>query len=94
VILFSLDALSDIERLRTFLGKKNPEAGMRALTVIWATIEKLEQFPDLGTPTGDPDIRQIIIHFGSSGYIVRYTSLPDRGDILITRSGHGCKSRS
>jgi plasmid stabilization system protein ParE len=80
VILLSPEVVSDIERLRTFIGERNPFAAIRAPTEIWTAIERLQEFPDLGMPTDEPDIRQMIIRFGSSGYIVRYASLPERGD--------------
>ncbi|MEA2729968.1 MAG: hypothetical protein QOF70_4443 [Acetobacteraceae bacterium] len=40
-------------------------------------------------PTGNADIRQIVVRFGASGYIVRYAILSGDGDILITRIWHG-----
>lgn len=47
----------------------------------------------MGMPTEDAGIRQIVIRFGASGYIVRYAALPD-GDILITRIWHGREART
>lgn len=38
----------------------------------------------MGVRTQDAGIRQIVVRFGSSGYIVRYVPL-DNGDVLITR---------
>lgn len=93
MILFSPDAVDDIERLRCFLEHNNPGAARRALASIWTAIDRLQEFPDLGMPTEDADIRQIVIRFGASGYIVRYASLPN-GDILITRLWHGREART
>jgi toxin ParE1/3/4 len=93
MILLSRDAVQDVERVRTFLNKANPDAARRALELIWATIERLRDFPSLGIPTEDPDIRQLVIRFGASGYIVRYAILPDTGDVLITRIWHGREAR-
>ena len=45
-------------------------------------------------PTIDPGIRQLVIRFGSSGYIVRYALIAETGDILITRIWHGREARS
>jgi plasmid stabilization system protein ParE len=63
------------------------------LALIWAAIEKLQDFPALGMPTDDPEIRQIVIRFGASGYIVRYVALPEAPDILVTRIWHGREAR-
>jgi toxin ParE1/3/4 len=35
MILLSHDAVEDVERLRTFLDRENPDAARRALAVIW-----------------------------------------------------------
>jgi len=93
MILFSPDAANDLERVREFLDINNPEAAKRALRVIFAALEKLETFPDLGRPTEDADIRQIVVRFGAAGYIVRYMILADRGDVLILRLWHGREAR-
>jgi toxin ParE1/3/4 len=94
MILFSPDAVEDVERLRNFLDQSNPDAARRALAAIWAPIDRLQKFPDLGMPTGDPEIRQIVVRFGAGGYIVRYAALPEHGDILITRIWHGREVRT
>lgn len=94
MILLSPEAASDIERVREFLDSNNPEAVKRALRVIFAALDKLQDFPDLGRPTEDADIRQIVIRFGAAGYIVRYTILPDSGDVLVLRIWHGREART
>ncbi len=94
MILFSPDAVDDVERLRAFLDQSSPDAAQRALASIWTAIERLQEFPDLGMPTEDADIRQIVVRFGSSGYIVRYAALPADGNILITRIWHGREART
>ena len=93
MILLSRDAIEDVERLRAFLDHANPDAARRALALIWTAIERLQDFPALGMPTEDPDIRQIVIRFGASGYIVRYAILPETADVLITRVWHGREAR-
>jgi plasmid stabilization system protein ParE len=93
MIFFSRDAASDLERVREFLDINNPDAAKRALGVIFAALEKLQVFHDLGRPTEDSDIRQIVIRFGAAGYIVRYTVLPESGDVLVLRLWHGREAR-
>lgn len=91
MILLSPDAVDDVERLRSFLDQNNPSAAQRALLSIWMAVDRLQEFPGLGMPTADVDIRQLVVRFGTSGYIVRYASLPP--DILITRIWHGREER-
>ena len=92
MIVLSADAVDDVERLRSFLDRNNPDAAQRALALIWTATDRLQEFPELGMPTEDAEIRQIVVRFGASGYIVRYAALPDR-DILITRIWHGREAR-
>lgn len=94
MIIFSPDAVEDIERLRHFLTQTNPHAAQRAVTEILVAIERLTEFPDLGMSTRDADIRQIVIRFGSSGYVVRYAVGAESKDILITRIWHGRETRT
>lgn len=93
MIVFSPDALTDVERLRTFLDQANPGAAGRAMLAILMAIERLQEFPHLGMTTEDADIRQLVIRFGASGYIVRYAVLAEAGDILVTRIWHGREAR-
>lgn len=92
MIGFSSDALLDIERVREFLDINNPETAKRALRLIFAALERVQQFPELGRPTTDTDIRQLVIPFGNAGYIVRYARMPG-GDILVLRVWHGREAR-
>ena len=94
MIVFSPDALEDVARLRSFLDQANPGAARRAVTLILAAIERLQEFPERGHRTDDADIRQIVIRFGVSGYVVRYAVLAETNDILITRIWHGRETRS
>ena len=65
MILLSPDAVDDVERLRAFLDQSNPDAARRAL----ASIERLQEFPDLGMTTDDPDIRQIVVRLLRISYV-------------------------
>jgi plasmid stabilization system protein ParE len=93
MILLSPDAVEDVERLRSFLDQNNPNAAHLALTSIWTAMDRLSEFPDLGMPTADAGIRQLVVRFGASGYIIRYAALAEEGNILITRIWHGRESR-
>jgi plasmid stabilization system protein ParE len=85
MILLSSEARSDVMRLRNFLEARNPRAAVRAMRAIWSALQRLEQFPESGRATDDPGIRQIVVPFGASGYVVRYTIMRDNQTILVTR---------
>ena len=93
MIRFTAAAVSDLERLKNFLSDRNSKAAERALTQIWLAIEQLDKFPRLGMVTDDPDIRQVLVRFGSSGYLIRYAPTAVTGDIIITRVWHGREKR-
>ncbi len=92
MILLSADAVLDVELLRRFLEVRNPQAAQRALAAIWRALDQLQAFPELGMQTADTDIRQIVVRFGASGYIVRY-AIVEGVDILVTRIWHGRETR-
>ncbi|MBB1092989.1 type II toxin-antitoxin system RelE/ParE family toxin [Rhodopseudomonas palustris] len=93
MIRFAPDAIADLARIREFLDLNNPEAAKRALRVIFAAIERVEQFPALGRLTTDVDVRQIVIPFGSACYVARYTMLPESDGVLVLRLWHGREAR-
>jgi toxin ParE1/3/4 len=93
MICFAPDAIADLARVREFLDANNPEAAKRALRVIFAAIERVEQFPDLGRPTSDADVRQIVIPFGTACYVVRYTIVMGTAEVLVLRLWHGREAR-
>ncbi len=93
MILLSPDAVLDVERVRSFLERRNPDAARRALAAIWRALENLQALPESGAPTSDADIRQVIVRFGRSGYVIRYTVLAETGDILVVRLWHGREER-
>lgn len=71
-VIFTPRALQDLERLRAFLLPKNPEAAQRAAATIIQTIQHLSVHPEMGRLTEDSDQREILIEFGSTGYVARY----------------------
>jgi plasmid stabilization system protein ParE len=93
MILFASEARSDVQRVRQFLQGKNPGAAARAIRAIWTALAQVERMPEIGTPTEDRQIRQIVVRFGRYGYIVRYTVLPENGAIFVTRIWHGREAR-
>jgi plasmid stabilization system protein ParE len=94
MIIYSRDARHDIARLRSFLDQVNPGAAQRATARIFKAIDKLQDFPNRGRRMKDTGIRQIMIRFGASGYVVRYATLPETKDILVVRIWHAREARS
>lgn len=72
-VVYSRNAIANLEGLHRFLAAKNPEAATRALRTIRDRMRTLSRFPRLGPVDPEqPDYRQLFIPFGASGYVARY----------------------
>ena len=92
-LIVSLEAAADLNRLRAFLADKNPDAAQRAATSLIQAIQMLDMFPDRGRPTGVEGVRELIVPFGSSAYVLRYAHLPDTDEVIVLRIWHGREQR-
>ena len=86
-LIWSQQALLDVQRLYRFLASQNPLAAKRAVKAIRHGVKVLGQQPGLGRPIEDmPDeFREWIIDFGDSGYLARYRIDSDLVTILAVR---------
>jgi len=72
-VVYSPNAIANLEGLHRFLAEKNSEAATRALRTIRDRMRTLSRFPRLGPVDPEqPDYRQLFIPFGASGYVARY----------------------
>jgi plasmid stabilization system protein ParE len=86
-------AIADIERLHEFLAEKDSSAAQRAAGAIDAAVRSLLDFPQRGRPSGIAGVRELIVPFGQSAYVVRYAYLESRDAIVILRIWHGREQR-
>ena len=92
-LIVSPEAIADLERLRAFLADKNPAAAQRAAAAIIGAIQSLDMFPDRGHPTSTADVRELIVPFGSSAYVLRYAHAARADEVIILRIWHGREQR-
>ncbi|MFY9824067.1 MAG: type II toxin-antitoxin system RelE/ParE family toxin [Thermoanaerobaculia bacterium] len=90
-LVFTELARQDLSRLREFIAEHNPGAAQRAAARIKAASILISQQPRLGrvvrVPAGSsPDVRELPIAFGASGYLIRYQIL--RSEVRILRIWH------
>lgn len=73
-LIWSPQALLDVQRLYRFLAPKNLDAAKRAVKAIRQGVTVLAQQPGIGRPVEDmpEEFREWIIDFGDSGYIARF----------------------
>lgn len=81
-------ALEDLQRLKDFILPHNREAARRAIGVIRATVLLLNENPRIGKPVENlPDNHDLIIPFGSAGYVLRYRIQGDTAFIIAVKHG-------
>lgn len=87
-LIWSPQALLDVQRLYRFLVPKNKDAAKRAVTAIRQSVKVLSLQPGMGRPVEgmDDEFRDWIIDFGDSGYVARYR--PDAEKVIILAVRH------
>lgn len=73
-LIWTPEALTDVQRLYRFLAPKNPDAARRAAATIRETAELLAAQPQIGRPAENvaPGFRELLIGFGETGYVALY----------------------
>jgi plasmid stabilization system protein ParE len=86
-LIWSPESLGDIQRLYRFLVSKNPDAAKRAASAIRKAANALQESPDMGKPVDDlpHEFREMMISFGSSGYVMLYRREPTLLIVLAIR---------
>ena len=86
-LIWSPQALLDVQRLYRFLAPKNQDAAKRAITAVRQGVKVLSLQPAMGRPVEDMDdeFRDWIIDFGDSGYVARYRLDSENVIILAVR---------
>lgn len=81
---WTVQALTDLDRLEDFLFYKNALAAGRAIQTIVAATDRLAFFPERGRPlpTGH---RELVVRFSDGGYLVLYDVEGDGVRILRLR---------
>ncbi len=92
-IVVSEAAAADLARLHAFLAGKNAAAAARAVTALIAAVQSLDTFPERGRPAGTPNVRELIVPFGRSAYVLRYAHSLSDDEIVVFRIWHSREAR-
>ena len=86
-LVWSPQALRDVQRLYRFLAAKNIDAAKRAAGSIRKGIKVIELQPGIGRPIADmePEYREWLIEFGASGNVAKYRLEGDTAVVLAVR---------
>jgi len=77
----------DLLRLYRFLANKSPATGSQAIDAIEAALIPLTHMPKIGRPVTD-GLRELIIDFGSSGYLALYDFDELADEVLVLAVRH------
>ena len=88
-VIVTEGAAAGLERCRQFLSAKVPEAARRAGQAIEQKLLLLEKAPDIGRPFPErPDLRELLIAFGDSGYVLLYRHEPADDAVYVLAFRH------
>lgn len=81
-IEYSQQALDDVERLVEFLLSQDTDVALATAAIIQDGIMLLARHPEIGRPTTDRNIRELVISRGNTGYIALYEFI-ESADIVV-----------
>ena len=86
-LIWTPEALRDIQNCYRVLAPKNPTAASKAVKVIREGMRIVAEHPGAGRPVErmDPEFREWLIGFGDSGYVVLYRLDGDNAVVLAVR---------
>lgn len=88
-VIVTEGAADGLERCRQFLAVKTPDAARRAGQAIERQFLLLETAPDIGRPFPEmPELRELVIAFGDSGYAALYRHEPADDAVYILAFRH------
>ena len=86
-LIWTPEALRDIQSCYRFFAPKNPAAASNAVRTIREGMRVVAEHLGAGRPVErmDPEFREWLIGFGDSGYVVLYRLDGDRAVVLAVR---------
>ena len=86
-LVYSAQAVADLERLSDFLLETDPQAANETATLIFDALEILAQHPEIGRKVRFGQ-RELVISRGRTGYLALYRFLPHLDHILVLALRH------
>jgi len=87
-IEYSQQALDDVKRLVEFLLSQDTEPALATAEIIQDGIMLLARHPEIGRPSTDRNIRELVISRGNTGYIALYEFIESADTIVILGLRH------
>ena len=86
-IVYSENALANLERVFGFLAEHDPQAALGAARSIREAVDTLSNHPLIGRTVAG-ELRELVISYGKTGYIALYRFLPAQDQIRIVAIRH------
>ncbi|MGQ0547007.1 MAG: type II toxin-antitoxin system RelE/ParE family toxin [Betaproteobacteria bacterium] len=86
-VVYSAEALEDLERLVNFLLEVSPATAPDALAQLRSAVEVLAAHPRIGRRTRS-QMRELVVSYGASGYIALYRFDAARALVRVLRIRH------
>ena len=86
-LVYTAQALSDLDRLSDFLLETDPQAAQDTVVLIFDALEILAQHPEIGRKVHFGQ-RELVISRGRTGYLALYRFLPHIDRILVLALRH------
>jgi plasmid stabilization system protein ParE len=86
-VIYSAQALSDLERVAEFLGHEGPAVVSAAVEAVIEAVELLSRHPLIGRPV-ERELRELVISRGKTGYVALYDFLEAEDVVLILALRH------
>jgi plasmid stabilization system protein ParE len=86
-LVYSENALANLERLFAFLEPKDPDVALAAVVAIRSAVEMLEAHPLIGRIV-TKDLRELVISFGETGYVALYRFHRTRDEVRVLAVRH------
>lgn len=86
-LVYTQQALTDLERLSDFLLELDPQVAQDTATLIFDALEILVQHPEIGRKVHFGQ-RELVISRGRTGYLALYRFLPHIDRILVLALRH------
>lgn len=86
-IIYSENALRDLDRLTDFLLHEEPTAAYETVDLIIEAVEVLGNHPLIGRDA-EQDLRELVISRGKTGYLALYSYVPQQDIVLVLSIRH------
>ncbi|MEX2165100.1 MAG: type II toxin-antitoxin system RelE/ParE family toxin [Sulfuricaulis sp.] len=86
-IVYSENALANLERVFDFLAEHDPQAALGAARSIREAVDTLSNHPLIGRTVAG-ELRALVISYGKTGYVALYRFLPAQDQVRTVSIRH------